>query len=153
MIKILIICVIGIIAITINNVKKKKLTDSGEIKQRSNHFMRQEHVFNTNIKSFKELYDALDLTPIHSRNIQMAHLENDNGIQFYCKKMKTEFTAYLIYADNGEVTFFINETRNEINPLDPNVILTAIEKAVFELDENATIKRELIDYDHKTGLF
>ncbi|MGG5342176.1 hypothetical protein [Enterococcus sp. AZ192] len=151
-IKILIICVVGGIAIAINNAKKKKLTESGEIKERSNHFMRQEHVFNTNIKSFKELYDVLDLSPVHARNIKMVLLEG-KGIQFKYEKFKSEFTAYLIYEDTGEITFFIDETRNEINPLDPNVILTAVEKAVFELDENASIKRELIDYKHKTSLF
>ena len=152
MIKILIICVVGGIAIAINNAKKKKLTDSGEIKERSNHFMRQEHVFNTNIQTFEELYDVLDLSPVHARNIKMVLLEG-KGIQFKYEKFKSEFTAYLIYEDTGEITFFIDETRNEINPLDPNVILTAVEKAVFELDENASIKRELIDYKHKTSLF
>lgn len=151
-IKILIIFVVGGIAIAINNAKKKKLTDSGEIKERSNHFMRQEHVFNTNIQTFEELYDVLDLTPIHARNIKMVLLEG-KGIQFKYEKLKSEFTAYLIYEDTGEITFFIDETRNEINPIEPNAILTAIEKAVFELDENATIKRELIDYKHKTSLF
>lgn len=152
MIKIIILSVVGLIAIVINNAKKKELNNSGEIKERSNHFMRQEHVFNTNIQTFEDLYDVLDLSPVHARNIKMVLLEG-KGIQFKYEKFKSEFTAYLIYEDIGEITFFIDETRNEINSIEPNVILTAIEKAVFELDEDATVKRELIDYKHKTSLF
>lgn len=153
MIKLVIICGILIIAIFLKKKEKVELTNTGKIKERSNHFMRQEHVFSTNIQTLQELYSILDLEAIRSRNVEMFSLEDNKGIQFKYSQGKHEFIAYLVYEEDGQITFFVDKTRNDINPNDLNVILTAIEKAIYTLDENATVKRELIEYKHKTSLF
>lgn len=153
MIKLVIIFGILIIAIFLKQKEKVELTNTGKIKERSNHFMRQEHTFSTNIQTLQELYSVLDLEAIRSRNVEMFSLEDNRGIQFKYSQGKHEFIAYLVYEENGKITFFVDKTRNDINPNDLNVILTAIEKAIYSLDENTTVKRELIDYKHKTKLF
>lgn len=160
---IVILISIGIVAAIYSSYQRKQNAAIAENKavDRNRDYFKQEHIFSADIADLRLIGDAMDADTLQEYSIQTAAQYGENRIVFYNRILGGSFTAALRDMGNGEngkkkYRFAVehwSERNNAISFKDllgANVLLTAIEKAIFHLDSSATVERRFIKHNIHT---
>jgi hypothetical protein len=131
-----------------NGVKESKLKAAGEITKRSTKDLtKKAEIFTTKIKSLKEIYKKLEERDLARHKITMEYTKD--RINFSVWRMTTSLSdlgggkyrlvvdSFIVHRTNGIKTG-VSDT------LEMNLIFTAVEKVMLELDKDTEIEEEFV---------
>ena len=143
----------------LNQSQKKRLLSEDKIVDRgNNNYYKQMHIFTTTVSSVEELGNALNQAPLSENKISFEPNYSNGVIIFHQRGSGGTFGAALRTLENDGEKFcykFQVEAWREGNSgltrrdfFGANILLTAIERAFFQLDSDTNVQR--LDSTHKT---
>ena len=162
---ILIVSALGVFGLIyyLNQKEKTRLLSENKIIDRGNYnYYKQAHFFSTRISSIEEIGNALDKQVISVERISFEPNYDKGMIVFRQGGGGTFAAALRSYEKEAELYKYRfqveawRERKGGITRLDmfgANVLLTAIERTFFQLDNNTNVQRQAAKYKTKPNFF
>lgn len=148
-----------------NKMKSKQLQAEGKIIERSDDYLEQNHIFSTKTSSIESIFEQLNQDVLREHKINIQTYFSEGYIVFRNHDFAGSFVV--VFESQGckddglyQYSFYFNsihETKDgfysRTDVFGSNVLLTAIERAVLELDGQAQVKREYAQRKVRTSIF